>query len=642
MECKYDNLYKGDTSVLKDCFPGIQFDGIQVDNPLNRTDVGEKCYLLNSKKERYYNIKYNPSVFIDKINEYPIDIYSNSKIGELRAKYIEALASLINMEPKDKCCKCISFTYYAIDVSDKEKSDIEKEKIDESTKRENIKRLYDDKLKQIYGYLSSLQLSIINITNNLQDFVGRIYVDVSLFITLENSKSYIDMTNDTFTNIIKSIEYLFRAENVEIYMYACKSHKNNLAQLRSMRFLPMIDPLVACCIIREADGFVTNLDCYNINNFVESKKLLFGYNISKNTNFSNDEVYNRLDKCVRRRDLKILQVINKTYSVNPYSIWLQNYQNMDINYQTNSTLFDLYAGLTGINFQVRSDKFYEIFSKLKHNFIKFGQINNNELTEVAIKASFNSDIMFDKWKEIHGQYSDYKDLYNEFNIGFDEIFLMKLFTPLYSYPIVNNKPSTKLKGIDLENIHFIMNNIFIVKQIINISEEKKEFKKGMLYLQINDDNFIDNYINSKQLIKTNFEDICQEIKFKFIMAPASEADIRAFDTDHKLYAKIILSIFDLSIKSKYYKILEYGIDVTFNKELLSHHLNLNISKQLSPYLIMNLYNGMYGRFDLLKSKEVRSEGAAAAAVGGYAINYKEKYIKYKQKYLELKLNQKYL
>jgi hypothetical protein len=56
--------------MIKECFPNINFNIQIVRNQLNRHGYAwdvEKCYLLNNKKDSYYNITYDATAIIDKI-----------------------------------------------------------------------------------------------------------------------------------------------------------------------------------------------------------------------------------------------------------------------------------------------------------------------------------------------------------------------------------------------------------------------------------------------------------------------------------------------------------------------------------------------------------------------------------------------
>jgi hypothetical protein len=78
----------------------------------------------------------------------------------------------------------------------------------------------------------------------------------------------------------KILKYLFEHEKAEIYMYICNN--TNYTKLRTLRFLPLIDDDTNICIVREADGIVSILDCHNIKTFEKDNKIGLFYEFYKN------------------------------------------------------------------------------------------------------------------------------------------------------------------------------------------------------------------------------------------------------------------------------------------------------------------------------------------------------------------------
>jgi hypothetical protein len=198
------------------------------------------CTLISSKKEQYYkfttkNIK---QMLPNHNNEIDYNVYSN-------------------------CCNCISLVLYTKSY------------------------VCTDKFGSVLRYLSSINQTIKNVGKYLPDYLIRLYLDPSIYRTL---------VNDYKKNlpIIKSckslIQGLFKYENIEIYTISCEdtnyTHEiyfeiNNSgfitpdSRTRAYRTLILKDPSINICIMRDADGVVSKLDCYNIKKFEESDKLFY-------------------------------------------------------------------------------------------------------------------------------------------------------------------------------------------------------------------------------------------------------------------------------------------------------------------------------------------------------------------------------
>ena len=647
MSCDFNKLYEGDFSQIKLCYNDLKLPAIRVQNPLNRTDSPESCFLLSDKKVAYYNITYDPQQILKQIKEYNTD-------EKIKTEYLDKLQQIMITDKKLNCCNCVSFIYYAID------NDIDI--IDEESKQ-YIETDYIDVLKKIYAYISSLKLSTINMKNKLSNFVARIYLDIFLFKIIANAQTYdTGLLSEIITKIKDTITFLFTSDNVEIYTYLCKSYSNqrNIAQLRCQRFLTLIDPEVACSIIREADGYITYLDCYNIQNFVDSKKIMFMYNILDVNNALNINLLNNLDETIK--NFKDDNTLKPSLYYQPYSEWLQYYQKSDEYYKTHYTLFDILAGTFGMNIQIKSDKFYEIFNLLSKKMLDFDK-EENETNELADKHYKLHQEMFDIQKKIkestdkssdteinqeinqelkdklikleiefepikHIDYLTSSNIRNRNNIlhsGFDEIFLMTLFRDLYA--LKNN-----MKELDeLKNIQFYMSNIFVVRKIytiyINNSDNKNiivpfDFLKDEI--NINTEKMIELLRNIfgvmiKKDVGTNilgaYHRIRQELKQKKMLKNMSP------DT----YYRLLLTTFDLCIDNEHFKKVDYAIDFKFIEfeHKLSSNLNYMFTKDCVNNIYFDIYENKFGIFYDINQEQLN---------GGY----KYKYLKYKQKYLQLK------
>ena len=418
------------------------------------------------------------------------------------------------------------------------------------------------------------------------------------------------------------IKFLFESPNVEIYTYLCKSYQDNLTQLRSLRFLSLIDPEVSTTIVREADGYVTCLDCFNIKNFVKTKKLMFAYNFLNIKNALSQEYLYGLD------------FGDKNKHVQPYSKWLQEYQRRNEYYRTHYTLFDIFAGTFGINFQIKSEKFYQVFDLIakenldmrndyklfnelsdRHYYLKHkilgldGQVTDDERLKMTEE--------FEKIKHIDRYFTSLqRDQLEMYDIGFDEIFLMVLFKDLHT--IRNDLDNTQY-------IKFMMSNIFTIQKKYEIRYKSSfdsispfDFLKDSVQLSSNDMiKMLEHIFGVSTGTKTGTKILGDYLTIKNKL----KSERILFNNEPNVYSNLLMATFDTCIDDLYFKEFSYGID--FNN--LSSHINYMFAKDYLYNIYTDIYEGKYGNFYDMN------------VTGGGCM---KKYLKYKQKniYLHNKIN----
>jgi hypothetical protein len=352
-KCNQDKFQEtGNIDELKDCyymFPDIN--PIKIPNPLDPTSE-ETCYLINNKKLDYYIHKYEPQKVIDNIRNFDIS-------EQIKNNYLEKLSEIADLTPKDNCCNCISFVFYIIYDNN----------VFENWNNNKFDYTIIQYLQKIHNYLLSLHISVVNINKCLPDFISRIYLDISVLRVLFESKKIIDKyifknkrLENLFNKNIEIIEFFFTNRTTEIYTIISK---NPIHQTRSYRFLTMIEPDVNIKIFREADGYVTYMDCMNIQNFVNANTLMLVYNI--NTDVDNFITLDSLDKIKEiKNDFKPIELYSKRYSewLNKEEKWLNKFV------YTNITGFDLLAGLFSLSIQIKKEKYISISNILREDLIR--------------------------------------------------------------------------------------------------------------------------------------------------------------------------------------------------------------------------------------------------------------------------------
>lgn len=589
----------------------------QINNPI--INEIEQCLLLNNKKQDYYKHTYNPQKIIDNVSNYTIN--ENFKVDEtFRSEYIENMIKIIDMTPRENCCNCISFTLYSTAIIESEDKLLKNHEEKLKNTAENYSDESDDydddifyetlhkDLERLCGYLVCLRISVMNIKKRLIDFVVRIYLDISV-ISIINKFNEIKMeyvrnkekTEKYIKNILENIQYLFSADNVEIYTYLCESYLHNIAKTRALRFLPMLDPEVNVSIIREADGIVSYTDIYNIKNFVISNKMIFIYPFQPK-NFIDPYITYILYKLVETS--KFPTYIENTeidYFNIPYSPWLKEYTK-DNEYFTNKRpLFDLLAGLFGIAIKVRP----EIFMKSLNNV----NINNNKkIKEKELQIESEKDV--DTKKNLNYSLLYIKSITK---IGFDEMLLIDLFKDLYTYNIKDD-----LKEYDpqaIANIMFILNNF--------------QYPLKKIYIEM--------VIPTKLILHTLFETDIDNRKIYRNVHPLQN-EINMYVLDYNI---------DYIIKSQ--NIKESCIDIEINNN--NNGDDMKISNILNNILTKNiLYDRKYREYIPIINKFGQNFNIDEIVLKLYNDQYnfhsisdkgyKQKYEKYKNKYLNLKKHAK--
>lgn len=385
-------------------------------NPLN---AEEQCCLLNSKKKEFYRYEYNPRKFFDSMNDFykSHDKYVNK---EFYISYIEKFNRIIDPTSKKNCCNCVSFTLYIIDETCKD-----------FTCKDNQRKFFDV-MDKLYGYLSSIVISVTNIENNLKNFISRIYLDFSVieFVTMitEFRVESLSLNTKFFSHfkkkIIDAIRFLYNNQSVEIYTYVCDSYKTEIEKTRSLRILPLIDSEVNIKIIREADGIVSYLDCYNIEQFEKSNHIMMTYNILDLPNFLNLRTTKSIQEYLSDKTKKDIRV-----NLTPYSLWLRLYCSGD----HDVGIFDILAGDIGFSFQMNT-KYYDLtFNEFK---IKYDKLYARSQYDVGEKEVIK--------------------------IGYDEMLLNEMFKSIISINIDN----LEIKSFDEINVYdilLILNSVFYPK-----------------------------------------------------------------------------------------------------------------------------------------------------------------------------------
>ena len=628
MNCNVDDPIKSvNINFIKDCYlknADIQIE--KIENILNvSSNPKEMCLRIRNRndphhKKKYYKHTYDPTKVIENIKSYNID-------ATIKNSYLKNLDDLIDSTiKKNNCCNCISFTLYSAYVVE--------------TRDEYITNFG----KKLMSYLYSLKLSAMTIEKNLPEFIARIYLDISVYILLQKIKS----DKKLFDSITNLLQFLLDHDNVEIYTMVCDSFKaNGVHKTRSLRYSIICEPDVNFKFIREADGYVSNMDCYNINKFVENNnKIMFIYNFIEEQNMLSEKGTYILDNYDKSgKDEIEFQAKIDAIDLTPYSKWLRIYQTMEDYFYEHNSLFDVLAGVFGLSVQIKPTTFQksidhitEIINitrglyeqRIKTYEQRINTLDNSDTTKINL-AKGNMEAIF---------------------IAADEIFLMHLFRNIISIE-KNNKLQTldnpgkfslindvtigavdsrlkKINSLEVNNekiarlnaISFVMSNIEYPRKIYSLSEIMKHDADPF-------GKFLQGYYNKLYIL--------YELNTEILNAVLKSAVLRIIIIDS--FIRNILDKYNISSNKNTLDIMcdNFYFIMCDSKEAVLplsggklFKIGALINYQLSgedlddiPFKIYN--NEVYSFDNFLNPPEEKQQGG-----------YYEKYLKYKAKYLNIK------
>jgi len=558
---------------VKLCHNNISKDMIKIIDENNPVDIDanqEQCKLITTKKIGYYIHKYNPSIILDNINK----DYLN---------YIKEISDID--DDNTPRCNCISICLY---------------------------NPSPEKLSS-YKYLATIKRTIKNVKSQLPKWLVRIYLDTTIF---EYIKTYSSPEEKQI------LQFITESDNVEIYTYICNKiidQRIPISLTRTFRFLPLIDKTVNICIIREADGIVSYLDCHNIHIFEKSSQLFYLIpfeNSHRIDGFNNPHI--------------------------SYSTWLTYYKSiMNPKYFLKKTNFcDLLAGLFGTKLKIKNDiyhkyiidtinKIYDEENKetilLDTNVIDYNGEINKHLNLELLKRGTTPPLL----------------------VGFDEIFLLELFKNLISFKYHEENK----KFIFSDDTKKMINSIFISESNIKV-------------IQIVDNDIVNNInklVNKKlsetyiNYLKNMYQKFDNMNKFRYTKTTTNHItkkstireingykyitdDIRDENYDYLIKNpfedKFILYIYD-SLLCEENGIFDYAFDVMTS--IPGNNKILNIL-QLSnmPYIIKKDGKNMLAK-DYDNLYEMTSD-SNNKNIGDNPIDYQKKYMKYKFKYITTQKN----
>lgn len=448
----------------------------KVNNPHNSSEMCE--LLINNKKTKYYVHTYDPDLIINNIG---LDAIQYNIDDETKLNYIKNIREMIETESQPNCCNCVSFVLYNFD---------------------------SHRIDNFYNFMKSLFISVNNITNYLSGFIVRLYFDQSVFDTLnifrnnpsnfEKYKYKINRNEYKINQIDQILEYLYTNERTEIYLYGCPSNEKNDDKIRSLRFLPLFDKTVNIKIIRDADGFVSCTDCFNILKFVRDKKILMNYSMDL-LKSSHPSMFLRHDALISK-----IEGVKNNICTLPYSPWLKIYHLHDEFLSSHVPLFDIAAGLFGTSIQIKStyyDKCREnvdnFINNVKNVKLQLKKLIDNFATLKSLDKEFSNMIREQSYNTFTGSKIKQLEQYNnthdskELNLIiqelklYDEKYINSILSYIYNHTYFETETLFVNIGYDEIFLLELFKNISCVKRNIDTDETILNFIKTNMNLYKN-------------------------------------------------------------------------------------------------------------------------------------------------------------
>jgi hypothetical protein len=292
-------------------------------------------------------------------------------------------------------------------------------------------------LQSLRKYLLSIERSLKNIQVNLPLWVVRLYFGSSVNASIEKIKKIKrerpeleDKIIAEVDKIIAAYEFIISHAQVELYVINEERLTYGIEEIRTARFAPLYDNRVNVCIVREADGTVTNLDCHNIDFFLHSPHHLFYL-----PNYGKINCFETYVNDVGGNE--------HPYLFSGYSGWLGFYKSVlrrDF-FASHQNVYDLLAGLFGTKLKLTSDFYNKTFKTLKNQISELETPTLSDSKAVLLPRIYSKIVIPHRGTS----YLSYVDFISQFknlnfttmlNLGFDEILLLDLFKDIISVPLL--------------------------------------------------------------------------------------------------------------------------------------------------------------------------------------------------------------
>lgn len=428
-----------------------------VQKVLKKINQSDKCFRISKKCTDCYIHTYNPSWLNDLLQTQP---------------NYEEIVNIFDVKIRTKCCNCVCLVLY-------------------------LKGELQQKIDYLNKILKIMIMSLKIIDKHLPDFIVRFYLDSSIFELLYEWSSSLLITKDTtemelIKDIFLDLSYLIHHKKSEIYIYFCESitsHTDFIEKVRTYRYIPLFDDDTNVCCIRDADGIISIVDCHNIKLFSSPKthNIALIYNLARSFDpYLYDKHLNKI--------LDINEFIkNKQFvedldpMLNHYSAWLNFYETLVLSKKEPKTLsyIDIIACCICMKIKFTEEYRQKIISDLDCYY------DSDEFDSI----SKSNNVIGTKLK-----------------IGYDEILLLELFSPMIRvsynklglinklnreeinlksklFKLIETKHESYFLGFDTILKYFNINNESEIIQYLSKNEIQGEINYNSKYIDIVFKNF---------------------------------------------------------------------------------------------------------------------------------------------------------
>ena len=466
-------------------------------------------------------------------------------LDKLSLHYYNVFNSMFDIKMRTNCCNCISIVLY-------------------------LKGDLNSRINYLEKTLKTMIMSLKNVYKYLNNFIVRFFLDSSIFETLyQYSKQE---SHPILEELFMKLKFLLNHPISEIFIYFCNNIINGIEpieRVRTFRFITLFEDDTNVCIIREADGIISLVDCHNINLFsLESNHtIMMLYNIVSCFRFLNPDI--NIFSHIFDYDLQPGSF--RASRFNHYSVWLNIYEDCFLknenkdsyNYNTLSFI-DILAGIFGMKVKINKEYLDNIIKKVNFNYSINERIRIKESIETYYKSidldKFKTKVYYTNDIEIILKYI-YDKIDKLLPVGYDENLLLEIFSPITRVEFTQSKEGNKL-NINQINIH---------KQLFTLVSDPIDLDPSVHEIKDYEYDYESRYYDYEYLESFFINPSKEEIKKK--LGELNYKPRHSFEIISGLGSELYLKYFELKPKYKN-NYLAFGLELLNFNQITEHDFNI--------------------------------------------------------------------
>ena len=414
---------------------------------------------------------------------------------------------------------------------------------------------------------------------------------------------------------VKIYDFIINNKTVRIKTITCDANSKKQYK-RSSRFEPIFEDNVNICIVRDADGIVSQQDCHNIRVFATDDTKVF---------------YIPIIASMGCNLIPHAAGVNEIFPCKSYSRWLVAYKALieQDYFRSKLNIIDLLAGTFGVKskhelFENKLDM--NFYNKQKHDIATKIEtiINSNNQTLTSNKMFTNA--FFRSFPGINRLDVELKDFKDFVRTGFDEILLLHIFR---EYVSIDMK-------FEIDDQH--ESSELLLSSKPNLDGEWEEKRKEKMQLIATNVNLEENkMINIKLPNPTSVSNWENYDLVSYLTNALKEGNNPVVQLDNRKIKKMQAYLNQIQVM---FKKLNTYID-TFYLYILFCIDDL-VDFRGDTYMYITIHNKyemtdlMNKQYPFVKMYPFISSFNELVQTRGDNLKYKKKYIKYKKKYTILK------